>query len=533
MVVRELFAKIGLSTNAQDFAKAELLVEGIKKGLEIIREKAHEAFEGFVEVFKGTAEFSEHLSNMSAATGLSTTSLQELRYAAGLADIGLDEMVQSVEFLGINMAKAADGGSEVGQAFKRLGVSVTDGNGKLKDVGATFDEVINKMQQMPDGARKMEIAQEIFGRSGKRMLPLLKQGAEGMAEIRKEAHELGLILTDEEVEAGDEFGKGMKKIGFALEGLRNQIAGPLMKPLKEMIVSMVEWVKANRVWISQKVHIVVGALGKAFSVAWAIAKGFGSALKWVVDHVYLLGVILGSVVVAAIILHIGQLIAMAFWYGVIGAAMLWTQRQAIQTWLVTAGWLIVVAALLFELYVLAEDLWYSVTTGEGVWADLWHAIWDSDSMWAVRQFFTGIGKWASAAVDSVKVFFSDLWAWLSDGFKRVVAKIPGGQALLDKFSSSTAAPVVTAPSPAGMSSAALPTADLFSGGAVSPGASAAVSAGMSSSSRSLNYSPSISAPITFNIPAGTSPNDIAAYIPRYINETNERQLREAHAAVSR
>ena len=67
------------------------------------------SFGGIAEVIKSTAEYGEHLQLASRATGLSTTQLGGVEYAARLANVNSTQLDQGLEYLNRNIARAAMG----------------------------------------------------------------------------------------------------------------------------------------------------------------------------------------------------------------------------------------------------------------------------------------------------------------------------------------------------------------------------------------------------------------------------------------
>ena len=132
MILRELFARLGLDVDAQSFAKGALAVEVVKAGLGKLVDKAVELAEQFVENVKGTADFAEEIEGLGQATGLGTQSLQKLGKAAAAEGIALDEFARSMILLSRTMVAAKNGGEEQSKAFHKAGVRITDAAGKLR-----------------------------------------------------------------------------------------------------------------------------------------------------------------------------------------------------------------------------------------------------------------------------------------------------------------------------------------------------------------------------------------------------------------
>ena len=80
-------------------------------------------------------------------------------------------------------------------------MSVTGNNGQLKDSEDLFMEVARALSLETNETKKAALAQEIFGRSGQAMLPMLRDGEEGLLALMEEAKRLGLIMSKEDAKA--------------------------------------------------------------------------------------------------------------------------------------------------------------------------------------------------------------------------------------------------------------------------------------------------------------------------------------------
>jgi hypothetical protein len=544
MVVKELFAKLGMDLDAASFAEADIAVRTVVKGLEIIGEVAKEAAKGFVELFAKTTEYAGHINDLSERTGLSIQALQELRYAGSLAGVGLDELVGATTILSSNMAQAAAGSASAQAAFKKLGVQWADSSGKLRDVNDVMDDMAVSFGGMQKGAEKTDLARTLMGRGGAGLLPMMKAGAGGLKDMREEANLFGNVMSDEMVASGDDFGDNLTRIGAILEGLRNAIAGPLLDDLRALSQQFIDWVKANRDLIKQRTTQVVEGLRVVLNGTVTVVK----ALMGVFSH---WRAILVTVTAAAVVFGFVWLSLVAGSLGVtlaelplVALAFLLMSGSAIKAALSTAiAWLGAVLPLLLAVGIVAllilafEDLYTGITGGDSVLGDFWAALMDTDTAWAVKNFFrdlkaSAVSTWDTlggfsgiwdTAVDTWKQLFSSFWAWLKSGFVDAVASVPGGSWLMDKLGSGTpAAGPAPAPAP--------PTAAYFGGGA-SPAATASMSS--NSTANSLNFQPSINAPISISAGPGVDSEAIATDAATQLEKVLQRQYSEAFQAVDR
>jgi len=77
-------------------------------------------------------------------------------------------MAKALEKVSKAALQAAQAGPSAKNAFKDLGIEVTNADGSLKNAKDLFDEVSAKFATIPDGPLKTAEAMKIFGRSGPR-----------------------------------------------------------------------------------------------------------------------------------------------------------------------------------------------------------------------------------------------------------------------------------------------------------------------------------------------------------------------------
>ncbi len=104
---------------------------------------------------KGAIDHADALSKASQKAGVTTESLSRLAYAASYSDVSLDGLTGGLGKLSKSLADAA-GNSKgtAATAFRALGVSVTDANGKLRSSDDVLKDVADRFSRLEDGSTK-------------------------------------------------------------------------------------------------------------------------------------------------------------------------------------------------------------------------------------------------------------------------------------------------------------------------------------------------------------------------------------------
>lgn len=202
------------------------------------------------------ASAADEVDKMSQKIGLSIEGYQEWAYVMGQNGMEIDKLQTGMKTLVQQMDSAASGSVTAQENFDRLGVSIYDANGGLKEQETIMNEVLRALADMENGTEKARLATELFGKSGTEMMPMLNQGSAAMDELTTRAHELGLVMSEETVAAGVTLGDLMDdlKQSFAQIGVS---LGSALFPAIQMIVEMI---LANIPMINEMVQQMVPIL---------------------------------------------------------------------------------------------------------------------------------------------------------------------------------------------------------------------------------------------------------------------------------
>ncbi len=135
---------------------------------------------GIVAFIKSVVETADQLDKMSKQTGVSTTNLQKIGTAAKAAGGDLQDVTTGLRTLSTHARQAAEGSDEARAMFEGLGISVRDASGKLKNAEVLFGDLADVIKDTESPTLRMAIAQQMLGRSGLQLIPILEQGRDGL-----------------------------------------------------------------------------------------------------------------------------------------------------------------------------------------------------------------------------------------------------------------------------------------------------------------------------------------------------------------
>ncbi|MEG1036614.1 MAG: hypothetical protein RSA49_04285 [Anaerovoracaceae bacterium] len=233
------------------------------------------------KIINATITQTDYVDKMSQKIGISAKAFQEWDYAMGQSGIDIKVMKNGLKTM-TNLMKSTAYGSTTGkQAFDELGVSIYDGNDKLKSQEKIMRESIYKLAEMESGSKRAALASQLFGKAGSELAPLLNSGAAGVDELINRSHELGLIMDDSTIKAGVKLGDTFDDVKQALYKAGVVIGTTLMP------------------YFQAGADLILTKLPEIKSGAEFVASGFGKmadGARWIYDNSNILIPVLAGVV---------------------------------------------------------------------------------------------------------------------------------------------------------------------------------------------------------------------------------------------
>lgn len=200
------------------FAAGALSVVALKKG-----------FDAVMDLANATADYGDKVDKQSQALGLSRKAYQEWDYILGQNGASIDSLGFSMKTLNTLVLSAAAGSKESKNAFAELGLGIHEIE-KLNPE-EQFEAVVRAFQKMPAGAQKSALAVKIFGRNGMSLLPLLNQSETSIDELRARAEELGLVMSDDAVDAAVVYGDSLDDLQRTFNAFKYAIGAKILPVL--------------------------------------------------------------------------------------------------------------------------------------------------------------------------------------------------------------------------------------------------------------------------------------------------------------
>ncbi|WP_325395530.1 hypothetical protein [Acidocella sp.] len=221
---------------------------------------------GLVEMTHSFAEATEQLSIGARIAGISVQSMQALNYAALQTGVSTDGMQRSMGMLNRVMGAAATGQNKQALAlFQHLHIALRNSHGQILGAADVLPKLADAFAKTSSPAMKALMAQQLFGRAGLELLPMLEQGSAGLAKYQDAFQKYGYTLSEQDVSAAEKFNESWKNMQTSISGLTDDISAKLAPVLTPIITAVADWTAANRDWIATNVQKAIASLSDTLS----------------------------------------------------------------------------------------------------------------------------------------------------------------------------------------------------------------------------------------------------------------------------
>lgn len=200
----------------------------------------------FAGKIKDAIDQADALGKLAQRIGTTTEAMSGLQYAGSFAGVSLDDLTNGMKGLNKAVLDARDPLSDTAAAFRSFGLDAAQLRGM--DPGAAFDTIATAVSKYADSAQKAAAVQQIFGKNSQVLIPLLNEGAEGIAAARKEAEDLGLIVSTQTAKAMGDLNDDLARLQNVSKGAAAQIATELTPHLQELVSILQEAQKEGTTW---------------------------------------------------------------------------------------------------------------------------------------------------------------------------------------------------------------------------------------------------------------------------------------------
>lgn len=182
--------------------------------------------EALLDATVNASEYGDTVDKMSQKMGMSAEAYQE--WSAVMEHSGT-----SMESLKASMKTLSNAAENQNDAFAMLGITEEElANLSQEDL---FGRVIEGLQGMEEGTERTYIAGQLLGRGATELGALLNTSAEDTQAMKDRLHELGGVMSDEDVKAAAAFQDSLQDMTTGFEALQRNLVSEFMPSLTSVM----------------------------------------------------------------------------------------------------------------------------------------------------------------------------------------------------------------------------------------------------------------------------------------------------------
>jgi len=174
------------------------------------------AVAGISKAIGVTTQWADEVRSLQRVTGLSAESASKLTGAAELLGIPIANLVTAFGLLDKNIVNASPN-------LTKYGIATQDAVGNTLPFDTVLGNIIDKYGTLATQGEKAAFAQNVFGRSGKALIPILDGGRANLAALEEEVQKSGLVMSQGGVDAAKNYSIALRALSDSFKGVMVQI----------------------------------------------------------------------------------------------------------------------------------------------------------------------------------------------------------------------------------------------------------------------------------------------------------------------
>ena len=229
----------GVSRSADKVAKSTTGMSKVTKifmslGLAALAMKLASSF---IRAASAATDLGDQMSKASTKLGIGVETLSQLRFAAQRSGTTFEAVSVALKTMAKNVTLNS-------AEFRKWGLELKTTEGNVKTIDQLLRESADIISNLDSATLRAAAAQDLFGRSGIDLLPMLTKGAAGIEELTQAADELGVTMSTKFATQSAEYKDALLDAKMASEALTRETVESLLPAM----TATLDAVKDGLVW---------------------------------------------------------------------------------------------------------------------------------------------------------------------------------------------------------------------------------------------------------------------------------------------
>lgn len=201
------------------------------------------AEKSLISMTKEAAENASEIIDLSAVSGMATSTVQEYDYAAGQIGVSSERIRDSLKEITNKMQEVQQGNEDTTEAFANLGVMIFDTDGKLRDSEDVFRDTVDALSKIENRTERDALAMDLMSESAQELNPLIDAGSEALDKYAEEARKMGYVLDADALNALNDVDDAYQRLQKTQDTIKKQMSAEFAPYLEDFYEKMTTFIK--------------------------------------------------------------------------------------------------------------------------------------------------------------------------------------------------------------------------------------------------------------------------------------------------
>ncbi|PZL89488.1 phage tail protein [Acinetobacter baumannii] len=237
-------------------------------GQEIARSAA-EAVAAIPDLVSAVGKASKELEIQARLANSNTLEFQEWAFAAKKVNVEQDKLSDIMKDVNDKFGDFMQtGGGEMADFFEKIApkVGVTAQQFKGLSGPQILEKYYQTLQKANVSQAEMTFYMEAIANDATLLAPLLDNNGQKLKEYAKQAHDLGVIMSDDAIAATKEFNTSLETVQTTLQGVLTRIAAQAAPSLTELANQFLTFAVDSKDAIDDSIKSIIGIFESLFSI---------------------------------------------------------------------------------------------------------------------------------------------------------------------------------------------------------------------------------------------------------------------------
>jgi len=232
---------------------------------------------GVFAVGKAAAGTIDKTADMADGLGVTTQSLQRLRYVAALSGIEADTFDQKLGKLQNSIESAKGGTGAAADAINELGLSYQELSAMNPD--EQMLALSTAFKEYNGNVPKISLGNALFGKNSAAFVNMMNQGGDAIRATGKEAK----VFSDGQIKDADKFDRAWNTMTNAFEAVWTQLGSTFLPVVTSAVVDLKNYLSDPA--LKEDIAIIGEVFSNVFTMVWWVAKRVIDTIKILIQPV--------------------------------------------------------------------------------------------------------------------------------------------------------------------------------------------------------------------------------------------------------